>query len=881
MKWRLSYLVLILVMLLVGYVADPKIFPGGDKQVQQPTTPRDDILEIDIHKDEPKPVVQTTTEPEPEPEPEPVVVVEDTQEDAEENDPENAEITKLNRVLGEDRGQRPVQEEDVKGIIRPNEWRKPKILERKLANHIRTHLGNPDRERVLAFIRDPKNRLQITQWELLHRANMDALVDLMKDTETADSLAVLLNNLPWISSFVYDGEMEKPEIALAMVQQFRKADKNMDQDLQLDNVKVKPGVKRRIAAAVAVEFTRNGWYGAGAPLTKEQIKYYKDTGIPLPDIGSDSGRKKGPVKDNFRLARERYLFFAESWDKGLINTSFGNLPDWLMHFPCGWKGDSPFGTASSMRWQRDNCSAPARAYLGMCGQVPYLPLNKYGDIIFSKYYYQPFDVLYPGLFAKETRDIGAVCGGVSHFGASSACSNGVPAFTMGEPGHCAYAVYVDGEWHPSNTISEKRQPHYPIWGLHRWSALQMMTDMYKDGQRTRDAQMICSLAGLLAQNKNPVKALTLYEMAVTMQPLYNPVWTMYLDTAAKYLSKRPSKYLGVNDFICSSVAPKHPEMCARYLTETIYPTLLNTLKTSKQKMVAFKSYYGNLNENEKAEWDMEKMLNMQFDSLGKGMPAKLNFFQLIADSVRRRPSFGPALSWAVRRAYMEQRNVGERVRAMVDKLLSELPKDDPNYEDTQILLKASVIRAAEEMTALSLENSRGSGREREYYLELANKYSKEFLKPGENNLPNFTPPPGRLVSPGGLVMLDMYAPKQDSIVTHAAALTPQGGAIISEKGKHRKVIVELERRTNIGGIVIVPSGKDCKAYREWFVETSLDGKEWKLLANLPESSEKPYVVVSVDRGTPLARYIRIDSGAEQLQGINFKAILVYDNKKGK
>ena len=202
MKWRLSYLVLILVMLLVGYVADPKIFPGGDKQVQQPTTPRDDILEIDIHKDEPKPVVQTTTEPEPEPEPEPVVVVEDTQEDAEENDPENAEITKLNRVLGEDRGQRPVQEEDVKGIIRPNEWRKPKILERKLANHIRTHLGNPDRERVLAFIRDPKNRLQITQWELLHRANMDALVDLMKDTETADSLAVLLNNLPWISSFV-------------------------------------------------------------------------------------------------------------------------------------------------------------------------------------------------------------------------------------------------------------------------------------------------------------------------------------------------------------------------------------------------------------------------------------------------------------------------------------------------------------------------------------------------------------------------------------------------------------------------------------------------------------------------------------------------------
>lgn len=878
MKWRLSYVVLILVMLVVGYIVDPIAFPGGDKQTAQQTAqvvPDDDYLEIDIKKDEPEPIAQTTPEPEPEP------VVEDSPETEEEQDPENAEITQIKRVLGEDQGRRPVHEENVKGVIRPNEWHKPKLLERKLASRIRTRIGTPSRERVLAYIREPENRLQITQWELLHRADLDALTELMRDKETCNSLAMLLNNLPWISSFVYDGEMVKPEVALSMIQQFRKVDKNMDHDPVFDNVQMKPDVKRRIAAAVAVEFTRNGWYGAGAPLTKEQIKYYKDTGIPLPDVGSDSGKKKGPVKDNFRLARERYLFFAESWDKGLINTSFGNLPDWLMHFPCGWKGDSPFGTASSMRWQRDNCSAPARAYLGMCNQVPYLPLNKYGDIIFSKYYYQPFDVLYPGLFAKETRDIGAVCGGVSHFGASSACSNGVPAFTMTEPGHCAYAVYADGEWHPSNTISEKREPHYPTWGLNRWSALQMMTDMYKDGQRTRDAQMICSLAGLLAQNKNPVKALSLYEMAVTMQPLYNPVWTMYLDTAAKHLSKRPSKYLGVNDFICSSVAPKHPEMCARYLTETIYPTLLTTLKTGKQKMVAFKSYFGNLNENEKAEWDMEKMLNMQFDSLGKGVPVKLDFFRLIADSVRRRPAFGAALSWAVRRAYREQRTVGDRVRGMVDKLLEDLPKDDPNYENIQLLLKASVIRAAEELTALSLENPRGNGREKEYYLDLANKYSKEFLKPGEDNMPSFTPPPGRLVSPGGLVMLDMYAPKQDSIVTHAAALTLQGGAIISEKGKHRKVIVELPKRTSIGGLVIVPSGPNCTAYREWFVETSQDGKEWKLLANLPESSENPCVVLTVKEGCPLARYVRIDSGAEQLQGINFKAILVYDNKKGK
>lgn len=893
MKWKLSYIVIILVGLLVGYVIDPLIFPGGEKVEQPKEKKTERVVEVDIQKKEdevpkepePEPIVDNTNEEPEEPEP----VIEDSPEEEDDEDQESTDITKMRMARGEDTGKRPVQEEKIKSPIKDTEWRKPKVLEMKLAKRIRNGLGSRiDEEHVLAFISKPENRLMIAQWEVLHRADMDALTELLRDKEVANSLAVLLNDLPWVSSFVYDGEMCKPEIALAMIQQFRKADPDMDNDILYDNMKVKPGVKRRVAAAVAVEFTRNNWYGSGTPLTKEQIKYYKDTGIPLPDIGRDSGRKKGPVKDNFRLARERYLFFAQSWDQGLLNTSFGNLPDWLLHFPCGWKGDSPFGTASTMRWLRDNTAAPARKYLGMCSQVPYLPLNKFGDTIFSKYYYQPFDVHYPGNFAKETRDIGAVCGGLSHFGTSSACANGVPAFTMGEPGHCAYAVYVDGQWHPTNTISEKREPHYPVWGLHRWSALQMMTEMYHDGQRTRDAQMICSLAALLSQNKNPVNGLKLYEIAVRMQPLYNPVWTMYMETAAKHLKRRPTKYLGVNDFICSYVAPKHPEMCARYLTETIYPTLLNVLKTTKQKMVAFKSYYENLNENEKAEWDMEKMLNMQYDSLGKARPPKMEFFQLISDSVRRRPTFGAALSWAVRRAYVEDKQVGERVRKMVDKILEDLPKDMPDYETTRVLLKASIIRAAEEMTALSLASQRGNGQDREFYLDLANEYSKEFLKPGENNMPEFTPPRGHLISPGGVVMLcklndgkvtSQYDPKQESIANHAAALTTQGGAIISEKGKHQQVIVELPKRTNIGGVVIVPLGDNCKAYREWYVETSRDGKTWELLANLPDESEKPCVVVSVEHSCPAARYIRIDSGAEQCQGIQFKAILVYDNKK--
>ena len=39
--------------------------------------------------------------------------------------------------------------------------------------------------------------------------------------------------------------------------------------------------------------------------------------------------------------------------------------------------------------------------------------------------------------------------------------------------------------------------------------------------------------------------------------------------------------------------------------------------------------------------------------------------------------------------------------------------------------------------------------------------------------------------------------------------------------------------------------------------------------------------ICIKRSHPTAKFIRIDSGEDQLVGINFKAVLVYDNKKVK
>lgn len=856
MKLRYILLICLALGLVGGYLAEPSLSPWLQslcKKEVKPTKP--DIWgdTVDEPEPEPEPVVKPEV-PEPTPQPKPEEPQDDTFVDGEE-EPDEDTPRKILRYEAEDDGRQPVREEKFTGKLNAASWRQPKTLERRLAGQIRQALKKIDQKSVTEMLKDPETRLRLAQWELLNKADLDALSALMKDRETCEDLSPLLNDLPWVSAFVYDGQMEKPEIALAMIRDFRKKDPNMDKDVLYDGSKERPGLKRRIAAAVAVQFTRHGWYGAGRELTEKDLEELKFQG----HMGA-SRRRAGDEKDHFRLARERYLYFAESADRELLNSKFSELPDWLMHIVCGWKGDSAFGTASTMRWLRDNVSAPSSYYRGMCSQVPYRPMNATGDSIFTSFYYQPFESLYPGNFAKMTRDVGAVCGGLSHFGASSACANGVPAVTMGEPGHCAYAVFDEGQWHACNSIFDDKFPHWDCWGEHTWGAFQMMTDMFLNGQRTRDAQMVATLASVLAKHNNPVNALKMFELSATMQPLNHPIWTTYMDTAVKSLRRQPKKWLSVNEFVCSSIAPQHPAMCAKFLEEKIYPSMLEVLRSPKQKIEAFDALFSNFNVNEKGKWEIERLLDTQYVTLGKSRSIKKEYFEKLLNSASLHPTFSLAVAWAVKTAYAENKNVGDDIVEIAEKALENCTDKD--------LMISGIIRGAEE-----------SGN-----IDLAAKYSEPYVQKNrqasdKKPLPTFEPIGGNLVSPGALVSLDMYHPDQRIILEHASALTETGGQIRSDGGKHRKLTMEFKKPFKLGGLVIVPTAGNASGYLEWYVEVSKDGKSWERLADLPDSSKDACIRLKVKKNNPTVRFIRIDSGKDQNIGINFRAVLVYDNKK--
>lgn len=803
---------------------------------------------------------------------------------------EMVDVKKVRLSLKEDEGDGPVQEPPHIGKRTALQWTNPKLVKRQLAMNIRANLSKVGINNIIEFLKDKEVRLMLAQWQLLHSSDIDVLANLMRDKKVSESLAPLLNDLPWVSSFVYDGEFAHGEIALAMLYHLRQTDPNMDRDIIEDNSKVQIGMKRRIAAAVAAEFARHGWHelATSAPKAKsgrdrrvanlmgEYATDFARTRSNMPRQGKTNQRTQDP----YCLARERYQYFARSWEKGMLNTSFGSTPGWLMRFICGWQGASKFGTVSTMEWLRDNIALPVEDYSSAHVFVPYLPTNKYGDSIFSGMYYEPYDVLYPGNYSKEVRDVGGVCVQLSHFGAAAACSNGVPGLILAEPGHCAYAVYINGRWVPSNSYSENRMLGEKYWDMESFNDLELLSQMFSQGQRTRDAQLICSLAALFHEANDERNSRSLYEVSLAIQPLYLPLWNHYIDTIGPILKRRPKEAMVANEFLCSHLAPEHPELCSHYLEEYIYPLMLQSIRRPNERLKVFMSYIEHLKTNEKREWPMGEVLENHFAALGRQTHIRHQYIESICEMVQKHPSFVPAMGWAVNKALRENKVLSTKVLKMVDAALEGLSAQDKEQAPMRRALHASIIRAAEDIRAMLLQDSRIKWPRVEFCKQLVEKYSQEYLDPnGKSSLPPFTSPGGNLISPGSIAMIDSYSADQDHFLQHAAAFTLQGGCIRSEKGAGRNLTIELPQASFIGGIVIIPFG-GCGVYADWYVETSIDGKKWQLLQELPNELDEKSITINIKHSAPRAKFIRINSGGGVfLPGIDFKAVLVYDNHK--
>lgn len=486
------------------------------------------------------------------------------------------------------------------------EWREPDKYERRLKRNVLSQFKTWKPSAVEAFLKDEENCKDLARWELIRACGGgESFGDFKKFTQksaTRRFLAEFTNDLDWAEGYLYSAPPENALFAIQLLKAFS------DKDPEVQTV---PVVKK-IATGVAGEFSRRGWF---------DDEFEKD---------KEEARKKGPTR-----IYARFKFFADSWREKRLNVLFDDLDYWDTRIVVGVTGRTNniyFGSEDSLRWGQDNVKLPEAGYASTRDifQMPYRLWNKIGDSVHTNDYYAPFREWYQRNQLKMAREVGCVCGGVSHYGASAACANGVPAVTMGEPGHCAFAVRVGKKWRDNNSISWERSLHWRIWDETDWEFLHLTQEVCGDPEKTIPSFRIATLARLAAsEDEKPGTnvVLSLYEYALKKQPLNFPVWREYLRFAAEKKKDDKNFWKDVHKNIVESFLPSFPASGAVTLCKYVYPTLLPLLGSDDEKIALYADFW------EKAEspgaggrWNWEAVWDYQAKTVGEGAGPKTYAF---------------------------------------------------------------------------------------------------------------------------------------------------------------------------------------------------------------------------------------------------------------
>lgn len=466
-----------------------------------------------------------------------------------------------------------------------------KNLERKISSDFKTWSTSE----VDKFLKDEENRSDLASWQLIKACDvgedLKALKILTKKSAYRRFLAEFAGDADWIEGYLYTAPSKNVLIFLQLLKNF--ADKDPE-------VKTDPIIKK-IATTTAGEFTRRDWLDDEFEKDKEEAK------------------KNGPTR-----IYNRFKFYSVSWRKKRLNILFDDLDYWDMRIITGVTGRTNniyFGSEASLRWGQDNVKLPEAGYASGRDifQMPYRLWSKVGDSIHNSDYYAPFMSWYKRNQLKRAREVGCVCGGVSHYGASAACANGIPAVTMGEPGHCAFAVRVEGKWRDNNSIVWDRGVHWRLWDENSWSFLHLTQAVYGDKENVMQAFRIATLAKLAANLQKPKDEVVtaLYEYALKKQPLNFPIWRNYL-RYAQTQKKDKAFWKKAHKDILDAFMPAFPDCAATLLGKHLYPAVLPELNDS-EKLALFLEYWGKIDGlGTPGRWDFESVWNYQINTLGDG-----------------------------------------------------------------------------------------------------------------------------------------------------------------------------------------------------------------------------------------------------------------------
>lgn len=632
------------------------------------------------------------------------------------------------------------------------------------------------------------------------------LADVVKRPRASKLITLMANDLGWLGDVVYSGECIMPGRML-----------NMLANMMERYTKMLPNDRtpREIATATALEYARFGW-----------------------------------TVDN---ACERAEYFVRNWRRNRLHPGFDNMPFLLRRVVCGWKGDHSSGKPESLEWALANVHLTDERYTGCCWRCGYVLNNVYGDSIHGSPYFEPFEGMYLDNHHKFTQEVGGVCGGLSHFGASAACANGVPGLTMGEPGHCAYVVWVNGKWTPAYSVDWQRGLHWRPWmDNYNYSSLHLTTDLYSPEQKpaTRLSNAYRVLARMAALRNDTPAAHNLYLNAEAAQPLNYPAFREHAAHLEATMPKNTQAWLALNNSLCSNMVPRYPECASTLARSFVYENLARSGASIEEQESAFARFWQNIDARGPERWKMQELADKQIGMLNDIRKNAVTentckvFHSLINSTISKEEYTSYALECGNNLLKKLDAEGKARLLSIMTAAISVGEGMSPENR-TKALANA----------VLTTEAMRDAGA-----FQAVSKMIDPAAAHDNRPIPEFEAFPGQLVSEGGVIFASSTS-RWDKPATHANVLTRLGGQIHTNRQKDAWVAVKLPKHATISGVVIAAHANSSNWNRlnHLQIQVSETGRDddWHNVGQPTGNCTQRLIRADLTAEQPKALYVRV------------------------
>ncbi len=778
----------------------------------------------------------------------------------------------------------PARQQQAKpqvSVPKADAWANCPELEKRLTNSVLRALKGTDKKSVQAFLAVPKNRLTLAHWALAHRENkVDAEKVAAKREGIRGNISRRQESIEKLKQRMASARGADREAYMKRGKNEQAALKNMEKELKSALTMKEALAASPKAAGILRQMTSD-------PEWMEQLLYTGECDNPgrvlailtaivekSPDALNDKMSRALATATALEWARmggavdsgvERALFFIDNNKANRFHSGFRSLPFWQLRLLCGSKAENEHASIEGLRWALENVHLPADQYTGCCWQGAYQEYNLFGDTIHGPYYYDVYGDIYGSNALQRTRDVGGVCGSLSHYGACCAQANGVPALPAGEPEHCSYIVMVNGKWTPAYSLSWDRALHWSIWNhVDAYSTLHAGSDVYDKHGKNADKALsdaYGTLGQVLASKGKKEEALACLSKAANQQPLNFTAWRNYAEYLRDNEPDNAAAWKELTSSMCKGLSPKYPELTARLMRAQVYPNIKGLAPAEQSAIV--NEFWKSVREMGPDRWHIEVLCNEQLKLLKESGAADAStLYGQILENTKDKPAYAPIiLAWGNSLASGMDEAAQKRFMKSTIKALSAGGAGGTSPDDRDRML-GQVLRGA------------AATHDRSSFQAVGKLLSEKYRNPAEK-LPKWEPFPGTLVSQGGLLRVSSTC-NFDNPASHWGVLEPVGGGFHTDKVENPYAEVELPKTAYLSGVVTVaPEGNlgRLKGMKVQYSESGQDG-DWHDAGEMPSPTASRTSRLDLQKLNPRARFIRIlrPGGPEYF---HLKGIFVY------